>query len=179
MDQHTCLQCGKSGHLTYSDLVTCHDLLNAKYTSSNLFITKDSGKRQEFSTGMQRDIQDDKPRYDLLDLPMLKRWAELMGRGAKKYGENNWRKAATEEELARFKASALRHLFQYLEGDTSEDHGAAVFFNIAGAEMVKAKLTNSNNQFVAPDGSMQSKFAPSIVTQFLPNTFDSQDIRLK
>jgi dATP/dGTP diphosphohydrolase len=104
------------------------------------FITKDSGKREEFASGMQRDTQDDKPRYDLLDLPMLKRWAELMARGAKKYGEHNWKKAAGEPELNRFKASAFRHLIQWLEGDTTEDHGAAVFFNIAGAEMVKARL---------------------------------------
>lgn len=106
------------------------------------FVTKDSGQRQEFSTGMHRDVQDDKPRYDLLDLPMLKRWAELMARGAKKYGENNWKKAETEEELARFKASAIRHLFQWFEGEESEDHASAIMFNVAGAEMVKAKLKN-------------------------------------
>lgn len=104
------------------------------------FMTKDSGKREEFATGMVRDTQDDKPRYDLLDRPFLKRWAELMARGAKKYGENNWKKAATEAELTRFRSSATRHLFQWLEGDTTEDHGAAVAFNIAGAEMVKEKL---------------------------------------
>jgi hypothetical protein len=104
------------------------------------FITKDSGQRQEFSTGMKRDVQKGKPRYDLLDMPMLKRWAELMARGAEKYGEENWRKAATEEELKRFKASAIRHMYQWLEGDYTEDHASAVYFNIAGAEMVKEKL---------------------------------------
>ena len=104
------------------------------------FITKDSGKREEFPTGMRRDTQDDKPRYDLIDRAFLKRWAELMARGAKKYGEENWRKAATNDELTRFRSSALRHMFQYLEGDTSEDHAAAVAFNLAGAEMVTAKL---------------------------------------
>ena len=30
------------------------------------FITKDSGKRQKFSTGMQRDTNEDKPRFDLI-----------------------------------------------------------------------------------------------------------------
>lgn len=106
-----------------------------------MFETKDSGKREEFSTGMVRDTQDDKPRYDLIDRAFLKRWAELMARGAKKYGENNWRRASTESELERFKASAIRHLFQWLEGDTTEDHAAAVAFNLAGAEMVKEKIT--------------------------------------
>lgn len=104
------------------------------------FVTKDSGQREEFSTGMVRDTQDNKPRYDLIDTAFLKRWAELMARGAKKYGENNWKKAATTEELTRFRASAIRHMFQYLEDDTTEDHAAAVAFNLAGAEMVKERL---------------------------------------
>jgi hypothetical protein len=103
------------------------------------FQTKDSGQRQEFSTGMVRDVSTNKARYDLVDEPMLTRWAELMGRGAVKYGENNWRKAATEQELNRFKESAFRHFMQWFKGQTDEDHGAAVFFNIAGAEMVKSK----------------------------------------
>lgn len=102
--------------------------------------TKDSGQRQEFSTGMRRDIQTDKPRYDLVDWPMITRWAELMARGAVKYGEHNWKKASTQEELDRFRASALRHLIQWFNGETEEDHAAAVYFNIAGAEMVKEKL---------------------------------------
>jgi hypothetical protein len=104
------------------------------------FETKDSGKREEFETGMVRDTQDDKPRYDLVDRAFLKRWAELMARGAKKYGEDNWRRAATDVELRRFESSATRHLFQWLEGDASEDHAAAIAFNVAGAEMVKEKL---------------------------------------
>jgi hypothetical protein len=104
------------------------------------FVTKDSGQRQEFPTGMKRDVQTGKPRYDLLDRAMLKRWAGLMARGAEKYEENNWKKASTEEELRRFEASAVRHLFQWLDGDIDEDHASAVFFNVAGAEMVKGKL---------------------------------------
>lgn len=105
-----------------------------------VYETKDSGLRQQYPTGMVRDIQDNKPRYDLVDWQMIKRWAELMQRGAVKYGENNWRKASTQEELERFKASFLRHAIQYFNGDTDEDHGAAVMFNLSGAEMVKAKL---------------------------------------
>lgn len=111
------------------------------------FETKDSGKRVEFSTGMQRDTNETKPRFDLitpLDLPfkeqMLTRWANLMQRGAKKYKARNWEKASTQEELDRFKDSAFRHLMQWLCGETDEDHAAAVFFNISGAEMVKSKM---------------------------------------
>jgi hypothetical protein len=104
------------------------------------FTTQDSGQREAFASGMQRDTQNGKPRYDLIDRAFLKRWAELMARGAEKYGEENWRKAAGEAELKRFKASAIRHMFQYLEGDTTEDHAIAVAFNLAGALMVEEKL---------------------------------------
>ena len=111
------------------------------------FETKDSGKRQEFSTGMKRDTQDNKPRFDLLlplDVPyeeqLLTRWAELMGRGAVKYDARNWEKASTVEELERFKSSAFRHFMQYMNGETDEDHCAAIIFNLMGMEYVKRKL---------------------------------------
>lgn len=109
---------------------------------SHMFKTKDSGKRKEFKGGMVRDINDDKPMYTLIWQPLITRLAELMTRGAKKYGKHNWKLASGEEELERFKDSALRHMYQYLEGDESEDHCAAVCFNLMGAEFVKEKLND-------------------------------------
>jgi len=116
--------------------------------SESAFVTKDSGRRAEFDSGMVRDLQKGKPRFDLIlpkDLPMkenvLFRWAMLMSRGAEKYGDRNWEKAKGQEELNRFKASAFRHFMQWFVGvDDGEDHAVAVFFNISGAEMVKYKL---------------------------------------
>lgn len=107
---------------------------------SKKFVTKDSGERIGFESGMLRDTQKNKPRYDLVYLPMLKRWADLLDRGAKKYGERNWELASGNPELVRFKASAFRHFVQWFENEEDEDHAAAVFFNISGAEMVKEKL---------------------------------------
>ena len=106
------------------------------------FVTKDSGKREEFSTGMKRDVQTDKPRYDLIGSgwALIKRWALLMARGAIKYGELNFEKAATEVEMLRYRSSALRHTIQWFNGETDEDHAAAICFNVAGYEMVKEKL---------------------------------------
>jgi hypothetical protein len=115
---------------------------------SQEFITKDSGERQEFSTGMVRDTSTNKIRYDLVYMPMLKRWAELMTRGAIKYSPNNWKKASTQEELDRFKESAFRHFMTwFLDEDSSEDHGAAIYFNIAGAEYVKEKLGQKKGNY--------------------------------
>lgn len=109
---------------------------------SSKFITKDSGKRLEFKGGMKRDIADDKPDYTLVWNPFLLRIVQLLGRGLVKYGRNNWMKAEGQEELDRFKQSALRHLYQYLNDETDEDHMAAVCFNLMGAEYVKSKLNN-------------------------------------
>lgn len=105
-----------------------------------MFTTKDSGKRVKYKSGMNRDVEDNKPRYDLIYLPILKRWAELMERGARKYGENNWKKANSVEEMNRFKASAFRHFMQYMNGEVDEDHCVAIMFNLAAIEYLKDKV---------------------------------------
>jgi hypothetical protein len=108
------------------------------------FTIKDSGKRKEFNGGMVRDITEGKIDYLLIrDGVMYKRWAEHLTKGAVKYEKRNWMKATGEEELSRFKESAARHFEQWLNGDTDEDHAAAVFFNINGAEYLKQ---NSNEK---------------------------------
>lgn len=112
------------------------------------FETKDSGAREEYDSGMVRDTQEGKPRYDLLDRAFLRRWAELMARGADKYGEDNWRNANSQDELRRFEASATRHLFQWLDGDRDEDHAAAVAFNLAAAEYVRQRMMEGVVEYV-------------------------------
>jgi len=154
----------------------------------NEFITKDSGARQQFESGMVRDTQEGKLRYDLAyDGPLfwslfdgtkeegvvraaelwytsggtdmaaqvireiaklegcsvfaiIDRYAALMMRGAVKYSERNWMQANGEAELKRFTSSFCRHLKQYLNSENDEDHLAAVFFNLNGAEYVRAQL---------------------------------------
>jgi len=116
-----------------------------------MYETKDSGQRAQFESGMVRDLSEGKVRWHLIaDGPMLLRWAELLTRGADKYqddearrrGEpNNWLKANGSEELQRFRESAFRHFMQWFYGEEDEDHGAAVFFNINGAEYVKNRTT--------------------------------------
>ena len=109
------------------------------------YITKDSGKRQDYKSGMRRDIQEGKPRYDLIigfnqiD-NLLKRWAELLDRGAEKYGERNWELANSREELIRFRASAWRHFVQAMNSEDDEDHFAAVCFNLNAIMYVQEKL---------------------------------------
>lgn len=112
--------------------------------SKEAFQIKDSGKRAEFSGGMVRDIADDKIDYTLItDGPMFKRWAIHLTNGARKYAKRNWMKAKGQEEYTRFKESAFRHFIQWYFDETDEDHASAVYFNINGAEYVKAKQTTT------------------------------------
>lgn len=153
------------------------------------FETKDSGVREQFASGMVRDTQEGKPRFDLIfDGPLtrdvltcyvpskdtainaffdwyetpntliaaqviiaiaeleggmfkfLDRCSGLMMRGAVKYTERNWMQANGEAELKRFMSSACRHFGQYILGFTDEDHGAATWFNLNGAEYVRERI---------------------------------------
>ena len=105
------------------------------------FGLKDSGAREEFDSGMVRDTAEEKIDYLLLrDGPMYERWAVHLTKGARKYDKSNWLKANGEAELRRFRESAARHFEQWLRGDRDEDHAAAVFFNLNGAEYVLSQL---------------------------------------
>jgi hypothetical protein len=91
------------------------------------YIIKDSGKREEFASGMVRDTREGKGRYDLLPVRAIRRDAIQLERGALKYSDRNWELGAP---FCRYIDSALRHLCQWLEGDEGEDHLAAARFNI-------------------------------------------------
>lgn len=111
------------------------------------FTVKDSGQRQSYGSGMVRDVQEGKPRFDLLvpeDVPFeeqfLTRAAVHMTKGAQKYGFRNFEKANSREEVDRFRASAFRHFMQWYCGMTDEDHASAVLFNLIAAETTSWKI---------------------------------------
>lgn len=110
------------------------------------YITKDSGEREQFESGMQRDTEAGKPRFDLM-IPegvayqdqLLTRFALLLSRGAEKYDARNWEQATGDVEKARAKSSAFRHFMQWLTGEEDEDHAVATIFNIMVVETIKVK----------------------------------------
>ena len=105
------------------------------------FVTKDSGERETFDSGMVRDTAEGKTLWHLVASgPMLRRWAELLTRGAKKYTPDNWLKANGPAELDRARESAFRHFMQWYYGEEDEDHAAAIMFNVNVAEYVKGRL---------------------------------------
>jgi len=110
------------------------------------FITKTSDTKEQLAGGMVRSTSEGKTLFHLVTRgPMLRRWAELLTRGAKVYGADNWMLAlkATDpverqKTKDRYQESAFRHFIQFMEGDRTEDHAAAVIFNLNGYEAMLA-----------------------------------------
>lgn len=96
-----------------------------------------TGQSRQFSTGAHRDSDAGKPRLDLASPFAKERLGILLARGVAKFGDRNWEKGMP---LGQFLASAERHLNAFKKGDTSEDHLAAIVFNIDaimhGQEMI-------------------------------------------
>jgi hypothetical protein len=85
---------------------------------------------RQFDTGAQRDTDKGKPKMSLVPHDELIRLMYRYKEGAEKYGENNWMKGMS---VSVFYDSAQRHLFKWWEGDNTEDHMAAVLWNVMGA----------------------------------------------
>lgn len=109
---------------------------------------KDSGQRQEFATGAVRDIQTGKGRFDLITPVGERRLAVRYEEGAKKYGDRNWQKGIP---IGRCLDSAKRHISQYIEGDTSEDHLAAAAWNLFTAMHMEEKVFGMQDLDTRPD----------------------------
>lgn len=87
------------------------------------------GERQRFGFGGERESASGKGRFDLLPMCAIRRLAQHYENGAKKYATRNWERGLP---LSRFIDSAFRHLGDFMEGDRSEDHLAAILWNISG-----------------------------------------------
>lgn len=61
-----------------------------------------------------KKYDDDKPRYDLVAWGVMDDVAKVLGYGAKKYGDHNWRMVDRLED--RYFAAAMRHMSAYRQG---------------------------------------------------------------
>ena len=89
----------------------------------------DSGNRTQYiKDGGSRDRPDGKGRFDLLPGYPLLRLARHFENGANKYSPRNWEKGLP---LDNYIDSLGRHFAAMLSGDDTEDHAAAIMWNIA------------------------------------------------
>src|SRR3990167_3190792 len=90
--------------------------------------TKFSGKKDAFPTGATRDRRAGKGRFDLTTPFMEARLAGVYERGSINHGDRNWEKGIP---FSRLLDSAKRHVNQFQQGMTDEDHIAQAIWNLA------------------------------------------------
>ena len=86
----------------------------------------DSGARSEFATGAVRDASEGKGNPSLIPIDALRAVSKRFEDGATKYGRDNWQQGIP---LSRYVDSLYRHLWQFMEGDDTEDHAGAIIWN--------------------------------------------------
>lgn len=116
-----------------SSISSTHALMNIAwpiYQIDNLLKERlkkdDTNERETFATGAVRDTAVGKPRPDLISPLAMDRLGHWLCLGAQKYRPRNWEAGISVERCF---ASLYRHLLKYQEGDSTEDHLAAVFCN--------------------------------------------------
>ena len=89
---------------------------NEKMTEVINTVLPDSGARSEFTTGAVRDASEGKGNPSLIPVDALRAVARRFEDGATKYGRDNWKQGIP---LSRYVDSLYRHLWQFMEGDTT------------------------------------------------------------
>jgi hypothetical protein len=84
---------------------------------------KDTGKRISFEGGAVREPDTGRPRVSLIPPSSIARLGQHFTNGAEKYADHNWKRGIP---YSRMLDSMHRHILAFEEGDTSEDHLAAI-----------------------------------------------------
>ena len=129
------IECSDCGNKVHAHNCRFHpeNLRGKKMTNiskENYDKVNSTGEKRQFSTGSVRHSRKGKGRYDLIPPTGLRRLAVHYENGADVYGDRNWEKG---QPLSSYIDSMLRHGQDYLSGDRSEDHLAAVAWNAFGA----------------------------------------------
>jgi hypothetical protein len=94
-----------------------------------------------FDSGAHRDPNTTKGRYDLLSPLFMRRLAVHTQKGGVARGDRNWEKGMPMDAVL---DSAIRHCYNYLEGDRSEDHLAAAAWNIMNLIHTEEQIERGN-----------------------------------
>ena len=102
---------------------------------------------RRFAGGARRT--DRKPRFDLIPFEFLESVAEVLTRGAARYGPYNWKRGRKDFFLDAWN-HAYVHLQKFKEGDRSEDHLAHLACNVAFMVWAVKNGIISDDDFRAP-----------------------------
>lgn len=82
---------------------------------------------KKLASGAKRDNNVGKGAYELISPLALRRLAKVYEKGIKNKGARNWEKGIP---FSRCIQSAIRHIYQHLEGMRDEDHLMQACFNL-------------------------------------------------
>ena len=91
---------------------------------------KDSGTREQFTSGAVRDAAGNKSLLELIPGWALFAYGWIMEAGKRKYSARNWEKGMP---LSRYLSSAKRHIEAYQLGFRDEPHLWQALWNVGGA----------------------------------------------
>lgn len=123
---------------------------------------------EKFETGSRRDSREGKGRYDLIPWEIITQLSKRFESGASLYGDRNWEKG---QPLGRYLDSSLRHLFQFLDGNTDEEHHIAAVWNLIALiwtyDQIKAKSLPASLDDIRVIKKQSEKQNASLSTEFL------------
>lgn len=129
-------------------------------------VLKDSGQREEFTTGSVRDKQKGKGALDLVPDWVIWVVSRVYEEGAHKYAARNWEMG---QPLSQYIKSAGNHLAKLKAGMRDEPHASQVIWNMIGyiftAWLVKTgkrpkELSDMPDQFNAKPGTIAEPLSP-------------------
>jgi len=80
-----------------------------------------------------KKFDQEKPRTDLLGPTTMLEVAEMLAFGAEKYGATNWKNC---KEPERFTGAALRHIFQYMQGNKLDEESGKSHLSHASVSLM-------------------------------------------
>ena len=83
-----------------------------------------------FTTGAQRSLDKDPSRLSLIPIEALEACGRAWAEGEAKYGRDNWLKGIPQTNLLEH---AIRHIYTYLRGNSTEDDLGHAMWNIVTA----------------------------------------------
>lgn len=148
----------RQGQWVRADQIRDSGAMGAGVSKDEGYTTKSSGRAPAGESGMKRDDPAGKPKFGLMmpkgvpyEEQLLTRLAALYERGGAIYGDRNWEKSSTEEDLERHTESLLRHVMKFVNGvEDGEDHAAAIMWNVNAVELTKRNIKKSQASAASP-----------------------------
>lgn len=131
---------------------------------------KFSGEKETFESGATKEVKKGRGKPSLIFPCLITRLAKWLELGGKNHGDRNWEKGLPSDS---YLDALYRHVLAYHFGDRSEDHLAAMLFNVQGLifnEELRPDLINLPDHTKKADDCTNDEYVKSFLAQESGNT---------